>query len=212
VRVVIADDNRFIREGLAAILGRVGIEVVAQAASADELRQAVIEHSPDVAIVDVRMPPSFTDEGIRAANELRERHPGMGVVILSQDVETGTAARLLTENPHGLGYLLKDRVEDVDEFAATLRRVAAGGAALDPEVIARLVASGGPLTALSAREREVLGLLAEGRSNRAIAERLELSGRGVQKHVTAVFTKLGLDADEDDNRRVLAVLEYLRAG
>jgi DNA-binding NarL/FixJ family response regulator len=212
VRVVIADDNRLIREGIAAILGRVGIDVVAQAASADELREAVTEHDPDVAIVDVRMPPTFTDEGIRAAHELRERHPRLGVVILSQHVETGTAARLLAENPRGLGYLLKDRVEDIDEFAGTLRRVAAGGAALDPEVIARLLASGGPVTALSPREREVLGLLAEGRSNRAIGEQLGLSGRGVQKNVTAVFAKLGLEADENDNRRVLAVLEYLRAG
>src|SRR4051812_36031801 len=159
------------------------------------------------------MPPTFTDEGLRAAHEIRARHPQIGIVILSQDVETGTAARLLAESPERLGYLLKDRVGDVEEFAGALRRVAAGGSALDPEVVARLVASSfddGPLVSLSTREREVLTLIAEGRSNKAIGDQLELSQRGVQKHVTAVFTKLGLTADEDDNRRILAVLEYLR--
>jgi DNA-binding NarL/FixJ family response regulator len=213
VRVVIADDSRLVREGIAAMLTRAGIDVTAQAASADELLREVADHEPDVAIVDIRMPPSFSDEGLRAAHELRARHPRMGIVILSQHVETGTAARLLAESPRGLGYLLKDRVEDIAEFADVLRRVAAGGSALDPEVVARLLAGArdaGPLASLTAREREVLALLAEGRSNRAIGEQLALSGRGVQKHVTAVFTKLGLTADEDDNRRVLAVLEYLR--
>jgi DNA-binding NarL/FixJ family response regulator len=159
------------------------------------------------------MPPTFTDEGLRAAHEIRARHPDMGIVILSQYVETGTATRLLAESPERLGYLLKDRVEDVEEFAGTLRRVAAGGSALDPEVVAQLLASRrdiGPLKSLSAREREVLALIAEGRSNKAIGEQLALSQRGVQKHVTAVFAKLGLAADEDDNRRILAVLEYLR--
>jgi DNA-binding NarL/FixJ family response regulator len=166
-----------------------------------------------VAIIDIRMPPSFTDEGLRAAHEIRARHPDVGIVILSQDVEAGTAARLLAESPAGLGYLLKDRVGDAEEFAGTLRRVAAGGSALDPQVVARLLAGtrdDGPLATLSPREREVLGLLAEGRSNRAIGERLQLGPRAVQKHVTAVFAKLGLEADEDDNRRVLAVLAYLR--
>jgi DNA-binding NarL/FixJ family response regulator len=159
------------------------------------------------------MPPTFTDEGLRAAHEIRSRHPRMGIVILSQHVETGTATRLLAESPARLGYLLKDRVGEVEEFADTLRRVAAGGSALDPEVVARLLAStrdDGPLASLTGREREVLALVAEGRSNKAICERLELSPRGVQKHVTAVFAKLGLAADEDDNRRILAVLEYLR--
>jgi DNA-binding NarL/FixJ family response regulator len=213
VRAVIADDSALMREGIAALLGRAGVHVAAQAASADELLRQVDEHEPDVAIIDIRMPPTFTDEGLRAAHQIRARHPQIGIVILSQDVETGTAARLLAESPERLGYLLKDRVGDVEEFAGTLRRVVAGGSALDPEVVARLLAStfdDGPLASLSAREREVLGLIAQGRSNKAIGEHLRLSSRGVQKHVTAVFTKLGLDADEDDNRRILAVLEYLR--
>jgi DNA-binding NarL/FixJ family response regulator len=213
VRVVIADDSTIMREGIAALLGRAGIEVAAQADSADGLLRAVAEHEPDVAIVDIRMPPTFTDEGLRAAHEVRRRHPQLGIVILSQHVEAGTAAQLLAERPERLGYLLKDRVGDIDEFAATLRRVAAGGSALDPQVVARLLArtrQDGLLASLSAREREVLAMIAEGRSNKAIGERLELSRRGVQKHVTAVFTKLGLTEDEDDNRRILAVLEYLR--
>jgi DNA-binding NarL/FixJ family response regulator len=213
VRVVIADDSTIVREGIATILRRAGFDVAARAPSAEQLLRDVAEHEPDVAIVDIRMPPTFTDEGLRAAHEIRARHPRTGIVILSQHVETGTATRLLAESPERLGYLLKDRVEDVDEFAGTLRRVAAGGSALDPEVVAQLLASSrdiGPLKSLSAREREVLALVAEGRSNKAIGERLELSQRGVQKHVTAVFAKLGLAADEDDNRRILAVLEYLR--
>jgi DNA-binding NarL/FixJ family response regulator len=213
VRVVIADDSTLMREGVATFLRRAGIEVTAQASSADELLREVEEHEPDVAIVDIRMPPSFTDEGLRAAHEIRARHPEIGIVILSQHVETGTAARLLAESPQRLAYLLKDRVGDIDEFAETLERVASGGSALDPQVVARLLAStrdNGRLASLTTREREVLSLLAEGRSNRAIGEQLELSGRGVQKHVTAVFAKLGLEADEDDNRRILAVLEYLR--
>jgi DNA-binding NarL/FixJ family response regulator len=213
VRVVIADDSTLMREGIATLLGRAGVEVAAQASSADELLREVDQHEPDVAIIDIRMPPTFTDEGLRAAHEIRARHPSMAIVILSQHVETGTATRLLAESPERLGYLLKDRVGDVEEFAGTLRRVAAGGSALDPEVVTELLActrDEGPLKWLSAREREVLGLVAEGRSNKAIGERLELSQRGVQKHVTAVFAKLGLAADEDDNRRILAVLEYLR--
>jgi DNA-binding NarL/FixJ family response regulator len=213
MRVVIADDSTLMREGIATLLRRAGIDVAAQAASPEALLLEVDEHVPDVAIIDVRMPPTFTDEGLRAAHEIRARHPRIGIVILSQHVETGTATRLLAESPERLGYLLKDRVGDVEEFAGTLRRVVAGGSALDPEVVARLLAStshDGPLASLSAREREVLELVAEGRSNKAIGEQLELSQRGVQKHVTAVFAKLGLTADEDDNRRILAVLEYLR--
>ena len=213
MRVVIADDSTLVREGIATFLRRADIDVAGQAASPEELLREVDDHRPDVAIIDIRMPPSFTDEGLRAAHEIRARHPEVGIVILSQDVEAGTAARLLAESPAGLGYLLKDRVGDADEFAGTLRRVAAGGSALDPQVVARLLANtrdDGPLATLSAREREVLGLLAEGRSNRAIGERLQLSSRAVQKHVTAVFAKLGLEADEDDNRRVLAVLAHLR--
>ena len=213
MRVVIADDSTLVREGIATFLRRADIDVAGQAASPEELLREVAEQEPDVAIIDIRMPPTFTDEGLRAAQEIRTRHPDMGIVILSQDVEAGTAARLLAESPAGLGYLLKDRVGDAEEFAGTLRRVAAGGSALDPQVVARLLAStrdDGPLATLSPREREVLGLLAEGRSNRAIGERLQLSPRAVQKHVTAVFAKLGLEADEDDNRRVLAVLAHLR--
>jgi serine/threonine-protein kinase len=210
VRVVIADDSVLLREGIAALLGRAGIDVVAQGASADELEREVDRHRPDLAIVDIRMPPTFTDEGLRAAHAIRTRHPGMGIVVLSQHVETGTAMRLLAEHPAALGYLLKDRVSDSDEFAGALRRVVAGGTALDPQVVSRLLASAaGPVDALSAREREVLALVAEGRSNKGIGERLEITQRGVQKHVTSVFTKLGLPADEDDNRRILAVLAFL---
>jgi serine/threonine-protein kinase len=213
VRVVIADDSPLVREGIAGFLRRAGVDVAAQASSAEQLLRDVDEHEPDVAIIDIRMPPTFTDEGLRAAHEIRARHPGTGIVILSQHVETGTATRVLAESPERLGYLLKDRVGEIEEFAGTLRRVAAGGSALDPEVVAQLLASpraDGPLASLSTREHEVLALVAEGRSNKAIGEQLELSQRGVQKHVTAVFAKLGLAADEDDNRRVLAVVEYLR--
>jgi DNA-binding NarL/FixJ family response regulator len=213
LRVVIADDSVLVREGIAALLQRAGIEVAAQASSAEELERQVEEHHPDAAIIDIRMPPTYTDEGLRAAQEIRVRHPRIGIVILSQDVEAGTAAQLLVENPERLGYLLKDRVGDVAQFAGALRHVAAGGSVLDSHVVSRLLAStrdDGPLASLSAREREVLALVAEGRSNRAIGEQLELSQRGVQKHVTAVFTKLGLTAGEDDNRRILAVLAYLR--
>ena len=215
MRVVICDDSALMREGIAALLGRAGIDVVAMADGPGELHAAVAEHEPDVAIVDIRMPPTYTDEGLRAAHTLRETHPGLGIVILSQHVETGTATRLLAETPARLGYLLKDRVSDVGEFVGVLHRVAAGGSALDPEVVARLIASGrpgGPIGSLSEREREVLALIAEGRSNKAIAERLGVSLRAVQKHVTAVFTALGLEADDDDNRRILAVLSFLRAG
>jgi DNA-binding NarL/FixJ family response regulator len=212
VRIVIADDSALMREGIVAFLRRAALDVVAQAASGEELLREVEQHEPDMAIIDIRMPPTYTDEGLRAAHEIRERFPDIGIMILSQHVETGTATRLLAENPGRLGYLLKDRVGDIDEFAASLRSVAAGGSALDPEIVNRLLATrrdDRPLASLSAREREVLELVAEGRSNKAIGERLGLSQRGVQKHVTAVFAKLGLAADDDDNRRILAVLEYL---
>jgi DNA-binding NarL/FixJ family response regulator len=215
VRVVIADDSVLVREGIAALLQRAGIDVAAQASDAEQLLRDIETHEPDVAIVDIRMPPTFTEEGLQAAHAIRAAHPRMGIVILSQHVETGTATRILAESPERLGYLLKDRAGDIDEFAGTLRRVAAGGSALDPQVVSRLLAGtrhDGPLASLSEREREVLELIAEGRSNKAIGERLDLSLRGVQKHVTAVFTKLGLTTDEDDNRRILAVLEYLRLG
>jgi DNA-binding NarL/FixJ family response regulator len=213
VRVVIADDNLLTREGIASLLRRAGIEVAAEAASTVELLREVDLHDPDVAIVDVRMPPTQTDEGLRAAHEIRARHPRIGIVILSHHVDLGTAMRVLAESPARLGYLLKDRVTDVDEFVDTLGRVAAGGSALDPEVVSRLLASTrdeGPLGTLTPREREVLELVAEGRSNSGIAERLAVTERAVKKHVTSIFAKLELPPGEDDNRRILAVLAYLR--
>jgi DNA-binding NarL/FixJ family response regulator len=212
VRVVIADDSVLVRAGIVSILRGAGIDVVAEAECAEDLLRDVDTHRPDVAIVDIRMPPDFGDEGVRAAQEIRARHPGMGIVILSQHVDLGTATRVLAESPERLGYLLKDRVGDVGEFVATLRRVAGGGSALDPEVVSRLLASHreeGPLRALSPREREVLQLVAEGRSNKGIGDRLAVSERAVQKHVTAIFAKFGLAAGEDDNRRILAVLAYV---
>jgi DNA-binding NarL/FixJ family response regulator len=210
MRVVIADDNLLTREGIASLLKRAGIDVVGEAASGEELLSEVDVHEPDVAIVDIRMPPTHTDEGVRAAHEIRSRHPQIAIVILSQHVDLGTAMRVLAENPERLGYLLKDRVTDVDDFVGTLRRVVAGGSALDPEVVSRLLASTDELRPLTLRDREVLQLVAEGRSNRAIAERLAVSERAVQKHVTSIFLKLELPDSADDNRRILAVLAYVR--
>jgi DNA-binding NarL/FixJ family response regulator len=212
LRVVIADDSRLLREGIVSFVRSEGIEVVAEASDADELLAAVDDHEPDVAIVDIRMPPTQTDEGIQAAHEIRRRHPGMGIVLLSQHVEVGVATQLLAEVPQHLGYLLKDRVTDPADFAASLRRVAGGGTALDPQVISGLLAdprNDGTLGSLSPREREVLELVAQGRSNKAIGERLVISQGAVQKHVSTIFTKLGLPASEDDDRRVLAVLAHL---
>jgi len=213
VRVVIADDSVIVREGIASILSRAGVDVAAQASNADELMDEVDALRPDVAIVDIRMPPTHTDEGLRAAHALRERHPGLGIMILSQFVEVGIATRLLAENPAGLGYVLKDRVADIDEFAGTLERVAEGGSALDPQIVTRLLSverETGPIAALTPREREVLALIAEGRSNPAIAERLGITLRSTEKHVSSVFAKLELPADGGDHRRVLAVLRFLR--
>jgi DNA-binding NarL/FixJ family response regulator len=213
VRVVIADDSRLLREGIASLVRGEGIEVVAQASDPEELLAAVDEHEPDVAVVDIRMPPTQTEEGIQAAHEIRRRHPGMGIVLLSQHVEVGVATRLLAESPQHLGYLLKDRVTDPADFAGSLRRVAGGGTALDPQVVSGLLADpddAGPLRSLSPRERAVLELVAEGRSNKAIGERLVITQRAVQKHVSAIFNKLGLPAGEDDDRRILAVLAYVR--
>jgi DNA-binding NarL/FixJ family response regulator len=213
VRVVIADDSQLLREGIASFVRSEGIEVVAEASSSDELIAAVDEHVPDVAIVDIRMPPTQTDEGIQAAHEIRRRHPEMGVVLLSQHVEVGVATHLLAEAPQHLGYLLKDRVTDPADFAGSLRRVAGGGTALDPQVVSGLLANpgdAGPLRSLSPREREVLELVAEGRSNKAIGERLAITQGAVQKHVSAIFNKLGLPAGEDDDRRILAVLTYVQ--
>jgi DNA-binding NarL/FixJ family response regulator len=211
VRVVIADDSLLLREGIAAMLRRAGCEIVAEAGTADELLQAVDEHLPDVAVVDVRMPPTHTDEGIRAAQEIRASHPGVGIVILSQQVEAGVAMSLLAETPAGLGYLLKDRVTELDDLAGTLRRIASGGSALDPAVVHALLANrdDAALSALSAREREVLALVAEGLSNKAIGDRLVITQDAVRKHVTSIFAKLDLPAGEDTHRRILAVLAYL---
>jgi DNA-binding NarL/FixJ family response regulator len=213
VRVVIADDSRLLRAGIASLVREEGVEVVAQAATAEQLLAAVDEHEPDVAIVDIRMPPTQTDEGIRAAHELRRRHPGLGIVLLSQHVEVGVATRALAAAPQRFGYLLKDRVTDPADFVSSLRRVARGGTALDPKVVSALLADpkgADRLRSLSARERSVLELVAEGRSNKAISERLVITQGAVQKHVSTIFNKLGLPAGEDDDRRILAVLAYLR--
>ena len=213
MRVVLADDSVLLREGVARLLTEAGFDVVAQAGDAEGLMGAVTADPPDVAIVDIRMPPTQTDEGIQAAHEIRRRHPDMGVVLLSQHVEVGVATQVLAEAPHRLGYLLKERVTDPADFAGSLRRVAGGGTALDPQVVSGLLADpgvDGRLGSLSPREREVLELVAEGRSNRAIGERLVITQAAVQKHVSAIFNKLGLPAGQDDDRRILAVLAYVR--
>jgi DNA-binding NarL/FixJ family response regulator len=213
VRVVIADDSLLVREGIASLLRRAGVDVVAEADDGEQLVRLVDEHAPDVAIVDVRMPPTHTEEGLEAARAIRERHPDIGILVLSQHVEVGVAMRALVETPQGLGYLLKERVTDLDDFASTLRHVAAGGSALDPQIVSRLLADprgDGPLNALTPREREVLELVAEGRTNKAIADRLVITQRAVTKHVTSIFAKLDLPPGEDDHRRILAVLTYLR--
>jgi DNA-binding NarL/FixJ family response regulator len=214
MRAVIAEDNPLMRDGVALLLAEHGVEVAAAVADAAGLLDAVQQHRPDVVVADVRMPPTHTDEGLRAALAVRERFPGTAVLVFSQWVETGYARRLLAGPVDGVGYLLKDRIISTEEFVEALRRVAGGGTALDPEVVRQLLA--GPavdagLARLSTREREILGLLAEGRSNTAIAERLFLVERSVEKHVTAIFTKLDLPHDRADHRRVLAVLRYLDA-
>jgi DNA-binding NarL/FixJ family response regulator len=212
LRAVIADDSTLLREGLARLLEEAGIEVVGQARDADELLLKVRSYQPDVAIVDIRMPPTQTDEGIRAAQEIRAKHPETGVLVLSQHVAHVYAVELLADDAEGLGYLLKDRVAEVDDFVTAVRRVADGGSALDPLVVAELVGrsrAGDPLAPLSPREREVLELMAEGRTNQAIGQRLFISPRAVEKHVTSIFAKLRLPAAPEDHRRVLAVLRFL---
>ena len=212
LRVVIAEDAALFREGLARLIADRGHQVVAAVADADALIAAVTEHDPDVAVADIRMPPTHTDEGLRAALEIRRQHPSTGVLVLSQYIETKYTARLLEGNAAGAGYLLKERVADVAEFADALERVAAGGTALDPEVVGQLLRASrraGGLAALTARERHVLTLMAEGRSNAGIADALVVTGGTVEKHVASIFDKLGLPPDEADNRRVLAVLRYL---
>jgi DNA-binding NarL/FixJ family response regulator len=210
--VVIAEDAAVLRDGLVHLLDSRGFDVVAAVADADALVTAVAEHRPDVAVVDVRMPPTHTDDGLRAAVALRAEFPSLGVLVFSQYVETRYATELLASRADGVGYLLKDRVAHVGEFVAAVERVAAGGTALDPEVVTQLFGTSrrtDDLAALSPREREVLALMAEGRSNAAIATELVVSGRAVEKHVANIFTKLGLLPSDSDHRRVLAVLRYL---
>ena len=212
ITVVLADDSVLLREGAARLLEDAGYRVVGQAGDAEDLMLKVRSYRPDVAIVDIRMPPTHTDEGLRAAKEIRERYPATGVLVLSQYVEAEYAMELLSESAEGVGYLLKDRVSDIGEFASAVRRVAEGGSALDPAIVSRLVGrrrGADPLDTLTPREREVLELMAEGRSNRAIAERLVVTERAVEKHVTSIFGKLRLPASSEDHRRVLAVLAYL---
>ncbi|MBX5469055.1 MAG: response regulator transcription factor [Thermoleophilaceae bacterium] len=214
MRVVVAEDSVLLREGIVRLLEEAGFEVVGQAGDADDLVRKVSAHRPDVAIVDVRMPPTNTDDGLRAAHRIRSELPGTGVLVLSQYVEEGYALELLAENPEGVGYLLKDRIADIERFTESVRRVAEGGSALDPEVVAQLLGRRrreDPLDALTPREREVLALMAEGRSNQAIAEQLVVTERAVEKHVTSIFGKLGLSPAAEDHRRVLAVLTYLEA-
>jgi DNA-binding NarL/FixJ family response regulator len=214
VRVVIADDSLLFREGLVRLLEAGGVEVVAQVGDADRLAEAVATLHPDLAVVDIRMPPTHTNEGLRAATQLRRHHPEISVVVLSHHVESTHAARLLMDNPRGVGYLLKDRVTDLEDFIDALKRVAAGGSAIDPEVIAGLLSrqrANDPLSTLTPREREVLALMAEGRSNPAISSRLFLTPKTVETHVARIFTKLGLPPATSDHRRVLAVITYLRA-
>jgi DNA-binding NarL/FixJ family response regulator len=215
VRVVIAEDTAILREGLARLLEDRGHQIAAAVADGDALLEAVGQHQPDVAVVDIRMPPTHTDEGLRAAIALRREHPGVAVLVFSQYIETRYATQLLAENPAGVGYLLKDRVADVGDFVEALTRIADGGTALDPEVVGQVLGAsrrGSALNAaLTARENEVLAYMAEGRSNAAIAERLVISEGAVEKHVANVFLKLGLPISDSDNRRVLAVLRYLES-
>jgi DNA-binding NarL/FixJ family response regulator len=214
VRVVVADDSVLLREGIVRILADSDFEVVGQAGDAEDLVRKVAAHKPDVAIVDVRMPPTNTDDGLRAAQKIRTEQPETGVLVLSQYIEEGYALELLSENAEGVGYLLKDRIADVERFTESVRRVGEGGSALDPEVVAQLLGRRrreDPLEDLSPREREVLALMAEGRSNHAIAEQLVVTERAVEKHVTSIFGKLKLPPTAEDHRRVLAVLRYLRA-
>ena len=212
MRIVVADDAVLLREGLVRLLAEGGHEVVAAVGDGPALVDAITTHRPDVSIVDVRMPPTFTDEGLRAAVEARRVVPGAPVLVLSQYVESSYADDLLADGAGAAGYLLKDRVTHIDEFLDAVQRVAAGGIALDPEVIAQLVVRRrSPMARLTAREREVLALMAEGRSNTAIADRLVISEGAVEKHISNVFSKLDLPPSEGDHRRVLAVLAYLRA-
>ena len=213
MRVVIAEDLALLRDGLIRLLQAHDCEVVAAVESGPELLAALLEHRPDVAVVDVRLPPTFTDEGLQAAIEARRQVPGLPILVLSQHVEQLYARELLSDDGGAVGYLLKDRVFDIGQFIDAVRRVAAGGTAMDPAVISQLLAKhdDGPLAALTPREREVLGEMAEGRSNSAIAGRLFITDKAVSKHINNIFTKLGLPPADTDHRRVLAVLRYLEA-
>jgi DNA-binding NarL/FixJ family response regulator len=214
VRVVLADDTVLLREGVARLLAETGFDVVGQCSTAEDLLLKVRSYSPDVAITDIRMPPTQTDEGLRAALEIRARHPSVGVLVLSQHADVGLAMKLLDDGADGVGYLLKDRVADVEEFAEAVRRVGHGGSVLDPTIVSQLLGrrrGDDPVETLSPRERDVLELMAEGRSNQGIADRLVITERAVQKHITSIFQKLGLPAGSEDHRRVLAVLAFLRA-
>jgi DNA-binding NarL/FixJ family response regulator len=210
VRVVIAEDLALLRDGLVRLLEDAGFEVVAAVEDGSALLRAVVTEHPDVAVVDVRLPPTFRDEGLRAAVEARRRRPELAVLVLSQYVEQTYAAELLADGRGGIGYLLKERVADTGDFVAAVRRVAEGGTALDPEVVRQLVARRGPLSELTAREREVLALMAEGKSNAGVAAELVVSESAVEKHVRSIFQKLRLPPSEGENRRVLAVLAFLR--
>ena len=214
LRVVIADDSVLLREGIAQLLEDSGFEVAGQAGDGEDLLRKVGAHKPDVAVVDVRMPPTHTDEGLRAARRIRTEHPDTAVLVLSQYVDEASALELLSDSSESVGYLLKDRIADVESFTDAVRRVADGGSALDPEVVGLLLGRRrreDPLEVLSPREREVLALMAEGRSNAAMAETQGVTERAVEKHVTAIFTKLDLPRAGADHRRVLAVLKFLRS-
>ena len=215
MRIVLAEDNVLLREGLARLLADAGFTVLAAVEDPTALLDEVGRHRPDAAIVDIRLPPTRTDEGLRAAREIRRRHPGTGVLVLSQYVRVSYTVELLDGGANGMGYLLKDRVTDIAEFTEAVRRVGNGGSAFDPIVINQLVqrraSDDDPLHALTERERAVLALMAEGRTNQAIADRLRIAERTVEKHCTGIFTKLGLTASPDDHRRVLAVLRFLNA-
>jgi DNA-binding NarL/FixJ family response regulator len=214
VRVVVGEDSVLVREGIVRVLGQAGFDVVAQAGDAEELLRKVSAHKPDVAVVDIKMPPTETDDGLRAAIEIRRRLPETGVVVLSQYLEEGYALDLVADGADGTGYLLKDRVGDVERFADSVRRVGEGGSALDPEVVVQILGRrrrDERLAGLTERDHEVLALIAEGRSNQAIAQRLVVTERAVEKHVTSIFDKLGLMPAPEDHRRVLAVLTFLRS-
>jgi DNA-binding NarL/FixJ family response regulator len=214
MRVAIAEDSVLLREGLARLLADAGFEVVASCESADDLLTAIRDHPPDIAIVDIRLPPTHTDEGLRAALEIRSRHPQVGVLVLSQYVEPGLAMRLLADSAEGVGYLLKDRISDVSDFLGAVRRVASGGSALDPTIVSILLKrrrADDPLAVLTPREREVLELMATGSSNQGIADELVITLRAVEKYVSSIFDKLGLPATRNESRRVLAVLLFMRS-